>query len=158
MAHERADSRAMDAHVLAKYTYKVPESAIDYNGHMNDAIYAKVISEANETALSALGMSSSYRERGASLYTVEMTIKFLREVRLHETLAAQTRLVSHDMKRLRLLTTLIGESGSAVATGDCLYLHVDAASGRVVEFPEDRMAQLRLVQARHDAVTGPDSV
>jgi acyl-CoA thioesterase FadM len=138
--------------LFAAFEYDVPPSVIDYNDHMTDAAYAKVISDANEAFLEALGLSASYRATGRSLYTVEMTIRFLHEVHVSDVLRAETRLASHDTKRARFFTTLVNEEDRDVATGNCLYLHVDAATARVAEFPADRLAQLDHVQAEHDAV------
>jgi len=128
----------------------VPESAIDYNGHMNDAAYAEVLADANELFLDALGLSVSYRERtGCALYTVEMTIKFLREASLGDTLRGESWLATCDAKRLGVHTRILGADGEPVATGDTLYLHVDTAAGGVRPFPEDQGAVLAEVRASH---------
>jgi acyl-CoA thioesterase FadM len=139
--------------LFTDFSCRIPASVIDYNGHMNDAAYAQVLTDANEVFLDALGLSAAYRKATAcSMYTVEITIKFLREVGLDALLRAESRLASHDAKRLRLHTVLVSDDGSEVATGDSLYLHVDTSAGRVVAFPDDRMAELDRVQAAHDAV------
>jgi acyl-CoA thioesterase FadM len=119
---------------------------------MNDAAYAAVVSAANELFLESLSMSAAYRATGRALYTVEMTIRYLREVRLGDLLRAETRLVSHDAKRMRVRTTLRTDHGPPVATGDVLYLHVDVEQGRVVEMPVEQQAHLDELQARHDSV------
>ena len=123
----------------------VPPAAIDYNGHMNDAAYAQVLTDANELFLDALGLSASYRERtGCALYTVEITIKFLHEVNAEDTITAESHVASNDAKRLRVRSTLkVGDTD--VATGDSLYLHVDTAAGKVTAFPDDRAAVLASV-------------
>lgn len=137
---------------FAGFSYRVPEAAIDYNGHMNDAAYAQVFSDANEVFLDMLGLSATYRKAtGCSMYTVEITIKFLREVGLDDRVNAQTIMASHDAKRIRLHTSLL-VGGSPVATVDSLYLHVDTEPGRVRPFPEDRMRALADVQTAHDSV------
>ena len=103
---------------------------------MNDASYAQVLTDANEAFLDALGMSADYRERtGCSLYTVEMTIRFLREVGLDDELRAESLLVANDAKRVRLHTTLLAADGAPVATGETLYLHVDTSAGGVRPIP-----------------------
>jgi acyl-CoA thioester hydrolase len=120
----------------------VPLSAIDYNGHLNDAAYAQILTDANEQFLDALGLSAAYRERtGGALYTVEITLKFLHEVSADDTVRAESRVASYDTKRLRVATTLL-VGDTTVATGDSLYLHVDTESGRVAPFPDDRSAVL----------------
>ena len=129
---------------------RVPASAIDYNGHMNDAAYAQVLTDANEVFIDALGLGADYREHtGCALYTVEMTIRFLREVGLGDALHAHTLLASHDAKRVRLRTRLLAADGSAVAEGETLYLHVDAGAGKVRPFPADRAVVLGEVAAAH---------
>jgi acyl-CoA thioester hydrolase len=134
-----------------RFFCQVPDSAIDYNGHLNDAAYAQVLTDANEEFLDALGVSASYREAtGCSMYTVEITIKFLQEVNRGETLRASTVLASHDAKRIRLHTSLLNGDDVDVATGDSLYLHVDTAAGKVAPFPDDRATVLAAVQQAHD--------
>jgi acyl-CoA thioester hydrolase len=135
---------------FAQYRCTVPAASIDYNGHMNDAAYAQVLTEANEVFLDALGMSVDYRERtGCSLYTVEMTIRFLREVGLGDELRAETLLESWDAKRVRVRTTVLAADGTAVATGQSVYLHVDTRAGGVRPIPDDRAAVLAEVQSAH---------
>jgi acyl-CoA thioesterase FadM len=135
---------------FAEFVCSVPETMIDYNGHMNDAAYAKVLTDANELFLDSLGLSVAYRERtGCAMYTVEMTIKFLREVTLGDDLRGQSWLASHDAKRIRVHTRVVAADGDPVASGDTLYLHVDTEVGGVRPFPEDRTAVLADVQAAH---------
>ena len=140
---------------FTQFSCEVPPTAIDYNGHMNDAAYAQVLTDANELFLDALGLSAEYRERtGAAMYTVEITIKFLHEVNATDTITAESRVASHDTKRLRVHSTLrVGDTG--VANGDSLYLHVDTNTGKVSPFPEDRLAVLERVQTDHDEAPAP---
>lgn len=135
---------------FTEFSCAVPDWAIDYNGHMNDAAYAKVLTDANEMFLDALGLSADYRARtGCSMYTVEITLKFLHEVGRDDLVRAESRVSSHDAKRLRLSTTLlVGET--PVARGESLYLHVDTGAGKVSAFPPDRADVLDQVTV-HDA-------
>ena len=134
---------------FTSFSCGVPQSSIDYNGHMNDAAYAQVLTDANELFLDALGLSASYRERtGCAMYTVEITIKFLHEVNATDTITAESLVASYDAKRLRVHSTLkVGETD--VATGDSLYLHVDTGAGKVTVFPQDRADVLASVHG-HD--------
>lgn len=134
---------------FTEFSCGVPEWAIDYNGHMNDSAYAKVLTDANEAFLDALGLSEAYRERtGCSMYTVEITLKFLHEVSRDDVVHAESRVASHDAKRLSLATTLlVGET--PVAKGQSLYLHVDTTAGKVTAFPPDRVAVLAQATAHN---------
>ena len=138
---------------LGQHSSRVPASSIDYNGYMNDAAYAQVITDANESFLDALGLSADYRQAtGCSMYTVELTIKFLREAGLDDLIRAETQLASHDSKRVRLRTTLLAEDLSPLATGESMYVHVDTATGRVSVLPDNRLLVLEQVQHAHDAL------
>jgi acyl-CoA thioesterase FadM len=139
----------------AAFSCGVPPSSIDYNGHMNDAAYAQVLTDANEMFLDALGLSADYREStGGAMYTVEITLKFLHEVSAADTIRAESWVASCDSKRLRLATTLL-VGDTPVASGDSLYLHVDTAAGKVSPFPDDRMQLLARMEKAHDEASAP---
>ncbi len=139
----------------AEFSCGVPPTGIDYNGHLNDAAYAQVLTDANELFLDALGLSAEYRERtGCSMYTVEITLKFLHEVNADDQIRAESWVASSDSKRLRVATTLlVGETPAA--TGDSLYLHVDTGAGKVSPFPHDRIELLTRLERAHDEATAP---
>lgn len=139
----------------AAFSCGVPPSAIDYNGHLNDAAYAQVLTDANEMFLDALGLSAAYRERtGCSMYTVEIHLKFLHEVSADDIVRAESRVASRDSKRLRLATTLL-VGDTPVATGNTLYLHVDTSTGKVSPFPDDRAELLARMEKAHDEEPAP---
>ena len=143
--------------MFARYATEVREQWIDYNGHLNDAGYAIVLSEANEVLLDALGLSESYRRRtGCGMYTVESHIRYLAECRLGDRLEAASFVVSADVKRLRVHTALTAASGTLVATGEYLYLHFDDAAGRVTPMPPDRQEAVEAMRAEHASIERPD--
>lgn len=122
---------------------------------MNDAAYAQVLTDANEMFLEALGLSAAYRDStGCSMYTVEITIRFLHEVGADDVIRAESWVTSCDSKRLRLATTLL-VGGTPVATGDSLYLHVDTRAGKVAPFPPDRAELLARMEKAHDEAPAP---
>ena len=138
------------------YTADVKQEWIDYNGHVHDASYAIVLSEANEVLLAALGLSADYQERtGRGMYTVESHIRYLAETARDDRLAAASFLVSADAKRLRVHTVLTRRDGTAVATGEHLYLHVDNELGRVIPMPADQWAAVASTLAAHAALARP---
>jgi len=136
--------------LFAQYKTEVREEWIDYNGHLNDAGYAILLSEANEVLLAELGLSVDYRARtGRAMYTVESHIRYLAECRLGDRLEAASLLVSADLKRMRVHTVLTRSDGTAVATGEHLYLHVDDAVGRVTEMPAGRWEAVEALLVSH---------
>lgn len=150
------DARPDPSAPFARYRAVVGEEWIDYNGHLNDAGYAILLSEANEVLLADLGLSADYRAKtGRALYTVECHIRYLAECRLGDLVTATSILVSADAKRLRVHTTLARGDETAVATGEHLYLHVDDALGRVTPMPPDRWAAVEALLAAHAGLDRP---
>jgi acyl-CoA thioester hydrolase len=122
---------------------------LDYNGHLNDASYAIVLTRAHELLLEHLGLSAAYREsHRASMFTVEMHLTFVAEVNAGQALTASTLVVDADHKRLRLRSELYAD-GVLAATGECLYLHVDTVAGRTAPLPSDRQSAVDVLLAAH---------
>jgi acyl-CoA thioester hydrolase len=138
------------------YRAQVRPEWLDYNGHLNDASYAVVLSAAHELVLEELGLSADYRaSHQASMFTVETHVRFLAEVSAGQTLTATTLVVEADRKRLRLHSELYAD-GVLAATGESLYVHVDTAAGRSAPLPEDRQARVDALVAAHAGLPRPD--
>ena len=132
------------------YRTEVSGDWIDYNGHLNDAGYAVLLSAANEVVLAHLGLSQDYRAAtGRALYTAECHIRFLAEARRGDPIEAHSLLVGADAKRLRLQTLLRRGDGTPVATGEYVYLHVDPAAGGVTAMPAQRWAAVSALLSAH---------
>jgi acyl-CoA thioester hydrolase len=135
---------------------------IDYNGHLRDAYYAVVLSSAIDDVMDHLGLDASYRERTrCTLYTLELHMHFLHEVKADDALAVETSILDADHKRLHAgCRFTAGTAGRLVATGEVMLLHVrqgDAPAGAA--FPpeiEQRLATLCLSSADR-AAWGPGS-
>jgi len=148
---------AGQAGAYARYRTKVPEEWIDYNGHLNDAGYAILLSEANEVLLAHLGLSEAYRmDTGRAMYTVESHIRYLAEVRQGDVIEAASLLVSADAKRMRVHTLLRRGDGVPIATGEYFYLHVDQAAGGVTAMPPDRWAAVDALLTAHASLERPE--
>ena len=136
--------------MYACYETEVRPEWIDYNGHLTDAAYAIVLSEANELLLAGLGLSEDYRAAtGHAMYTAECHIRYLAETKQGDVLRAQSLLAAADPKRLTVRTRLIRGDGTAVATGEHLYLHVDVSAGRVTPMPADRWTRVEALESAH---------
>jgi acyl-CoA thioester hydrolase len=142
-----------------RYQVTVGPEWIDYNGHLNDAGYAVLLSAANEVLLDDLGLSERYRrETGRALYTVASQIRYLAECKLGDVMVARSLLVSADAKRIRLHTELVRADEVVVATGEYLYLHVDEAAGGVTAMPPDRSAAVAALLAVQADLPRPDHI
>jgi acyl-CoA thioester hydrolase len=141
--------------LFTAYRQQVRPEWLDYNGHLNDAGYAVVLSAAHEVLLDHLGLSAAYREsHQAAMFTVETHIRFLAECSGGQTLTAATMVVDADRKRLRLHSEVYAD-GTLVATGESLYLHVDAAAGRTAPLPDDRWQLVERMRRAHADLPRP---
>jgi acyl-CoA thioester hydrolase len=137
------------------YRERVRPEWLDYNGHLNDASYAIVLTDAHELVLETLGLSAGYRaSHRASMFTVEAHLRYLAEVSDGQILTAATTLVEADRKRLRLHSELYAD-GRLAATGECLYLHVDTTTGRTAPLPDDRQKRVDTMLAAHAELPRP---
>jgi acyl-CoA thioesterase FadM len=137
------------------YRQRVRPEWLDYNGHLHDASYATVLSDAHELVFESLGLSADYRSsHDASMFTVETHLRFLAEVSADQTLTATTTLVDADATRMRLHSELHAD-GVLAATGESLYVHVDTAAGRSAPLPDDRRARVDAMLADHAALPRP---
>ena len=142
---------------FTRYRTEVRADWIDYNGHLNDAGYAIVLSEANEALLAHLGLSEAYRvSTGRAMYTAESHIRYLAEARQGDVIEAASLLVSADAKRMRVHTLLRRDDGVAIATGEYFYLHVDQAAGGVTAMPPDRWAAVDALLFAHASLERPE--
>ena len=71
---------------------------IDYNGHLRDAYYALIVSQASDALMDRIGLDAAYRTRtGCTLYTVEMHIHYLHEVKETDTVTVALRLTANEL-------------------------------------------------------------
>jgi acyl-CoA thioester hydrolase len=155
MPEHSTSTGTVDAGPFTAYREQVREEWLDYNGHLNDASYAIVLTLAHELLLEHLGLSAAYREsHQASMFTVEMHLRYVAEVNAGQTVTAATLVVEADHKRLRLHSELYAD-GVLAATGECLYLHVDTSAGRTAPLPDDRQARVDALRDAHAGLPRP---
>jgi len=130
----------------------IPPAWVDYNGHVLDACYLLAFAPATTALLDALDLGEGYRARtGATIYTVECHLRYLRELHAGDLPRIATQLLGFDQKRIHAHHTLTRAGGhEPAATCELLFLHVNQASGRVEPLPEearDRVARLHRAHA-----------
>jgi len=113
---------------LAELIYRtalVPEW-IDYNGHLRDAYYGLIVSYACDALMDRLGIDAAYRERTRNtLYTVEMHIHYLQEVKKTDIVVVNVRMLGADQKRIHAAFDIVREGDAVVAaTAEQMLLHV----------------------------------
>ena len=137
----------------------MPPDWIDYNDHMMDGYYCVAFAEATEAFLDHVGLGPAYREEtGASIYTVESHLCYIKGVRVGEPLRYSSQLLGTDAKRLHVFHRMTqAQTGEDVATNELMLLHVDVATERVTPIPPDRRAVVDALAAEHAALPVPRS-
>lgn len=117
---------------------QVPEEWVDYNGHMNDAAYAKLFSWAVDGLIEGVGADEEFRSRHSySIYTLEAHICYLRETYRGESLRVYGQLLDWDEKRMHLFFSMEDSAGRELATSEQMIMGVDTAAGRGAPFPDE---------------------
>ncbi len=111
---------------LPPYRATIEPSWIDYNGHLRDAYYGLVLSYAIDAVMDTIGLDAHYRKTTrCTLFTLEMHIHYLHEVKSDDALSVDTVVLDCDRKRIHLgsLFRCAGRS-EPVAVAECMQLHV----------------------------------
>ncbi len=123
---------------------------IDYNGHLRDAYYAVIFSEAIDALMDRIGLDAGYRQRtGGTLYTVEMHLHYLHEVKQADTAIVTLRILGADSKRIHVSLELLRAASPDIAAGaEVMLLHVRQHGDKVATapFPPQVSAALTALQ------------
>jgi acyl-CoA thioester hydrolase len=146
----------------AIYATGIQPEWIDYNGHLRDAYYGLILSYATDALMDRLGMDAAYRAAsGCTLYTLEMHLHFLRELKQTERLTVTALILAADHKRLHLALELQRASdGEVAASAELMLLHVhQGATVASAAFPPPIAAAIAAFQAAGagQAPAGPGS-
>ncbi len=137
---------------------RVADAWVDYNGHMGDFAYGIVFSDAATAYMDRIGIDASYRaETGATLYTLDSRIGFLRECHGGEALHVDLLVLDADRKRLHLFMRMVDARGEELAVCEQVLMHVSRADGtpRSAPLPEAALAVLDADRAAHEAIARP---
>lgn len=152
-----ADSEASG--LLRLYDIIVPQSWLDYNGHMTEHRYLEVFGYTTDALLEEIGVNADYVGAGHSYYTVETHIQHLDEARLGEQLTTTTQLVFTDDKRLHLFHSIhSADKKTLLATAEQMLLHVDSHAGRACAAAPDVLERLRSLQEEQAHLDKPGSL
>lgn len=130
---------------LTTYQTRILPEWVDYNGHLRDAFYLLIFSYATDALMDRLGMDSQNREAsGHSLFTLELHLNYLHEVKLDAEVEVHTQIIGHDAKRLHLYHSLhLAGDDKELAGNEQMLLHVDLAGPRSAPFTEPTLDRLK---------------
>jgi acyl-CoA thioester hydrolase len=115
---------------------RVAPEWVDYNGHMNDAEYARVFSLGVEALMERIGLDAPGRRRhGYTLYTLETHLCYRREAHEGQPLRVEVTLLDRDAKRLHVFFEMIDPDGNLLATSEQMLMGMNQQSGCPEAFP-----------------------
>jgi acyl-CoA thioester hydrolase len=147
---------------LPVYRATIQPDWIDFNGHLRDAYYGLVASFAIDDVMDHLGLDAAYRARTrCTLYTLEVHLHYLHEVKSSDDLGVITSVLDYDRKRLHVGCRFVcSRVGEPVATAEMMLLHVHQGDKpTVASFPDGvsaKLEELKLPPAAREAF-GPGS-
>jgi acyl-CoA thioester hydrolase len=148
---------------LPLYETAILPQWIDYNGHLRDAYYALIVSEATDALMDRVGLDAAYRSRtGCTLYTLEMHLHYLHEVKASDSAVVTVRIAGVDHKRIHAALEILRAGQAAVAaTAEVMLLHVrqDGATVASAPFPPEVSAALEELRRASEGLeaVGPGS-
>jgi acyl-CoA thioester hydrolase len=136
---------------LPTYRFFVEPTWIDNYGHMTAARYAEVFDKASQQLMENYGLGAAYtRDERFGLYTLELNIKFHKELLEGDPIQIYMRIDSVDSKRLFTSYRMFHSRDRYVAAScDQLAIHVDLQKRKASPFAEPVHSMLRELASEH---------
>ncbi|KHF41247.1 thioesterase family protein [Halalkalibacter okhensis] len=147
--------------VLEPFTYKdhVRKEWVDYNGHMNDAEYAKVFSLSVDSFMDYIGLDEAARQSlDYTIFTLETHLCYAKEAHEGEELTVDVQLLDDDAKRLHVFFTMKNREGIEIATSEQMLMGMDTAKGRPAPFPPVISDIIEKIRNEHELMPRPTQV
>lgn len=155
-AHEALLPNPAPADLPITVSRQVPQSWTDYNGHMNEAHYNEVSSQATDRFMEMIGADAAYVASGKSYFTVENHIQYLGELHAGDHITVTTHVLHGAGKKMHLFHNLTNANGALAATVETLLLHMDL-NARKTSLPSDLVAEkLAAFAQAHMSLPTPD--
>jgi len=138
------------------YKFSVKHEWIDYNGHMNDGEYAKVFSLAVDEWMKQIGLGADFRNNEQyTLFTLEMHLNYLKEVKENEHLTITLQLLDYDLKRAHVFLVMQNVKGDRVATSEQMLMGMDTKENRPAPFPRPIINKIKQIAISQNQMKKP---
>ena len=121
----------------------VSKDMCDHNGHMNVNYYYQLF-DSVYTAMyyKDLGFDDAYLASGFSTFTLEDSIRYLKEFKLNDKVYPSFYLSNVNKKLLHFTGVLLNDSGELSAIFETVLAHIDLNARKVTEFSNERLKNL----------------
>jgi len=119
---------------------KVTQEMCDHNGHMNVKYYYQLFDDVyTKMYIENLGFDDDYLASGFSTFTLEDSIRYLREFKLHDKIFPSFYLYKVNKKLLHFVGILLNEQLELSAIFETVLAHVNLDTRKVTEFSESKI-------------------
>ena len=127
----------------------VTKSMCDQNGHMNVRYYSHVFDDASSELYHDMGFTSDYLIQGYSVFTLEMNIKYLGELKEGDKASTFFRIVNVNPRLIHLGGVLITDDGELSCVNEQILAHVDMNARKTSDMPVAMQKNLHEILENH---------
>ncbi len=121
----------------------VTKEMCDHNGHMNVNYYYQLFdSTYTSFYIEELGFDEAYMERGFSTFTLEDSIRYLKEFRLNDVVYPSFQLYKANKKLLHFIGILQNKDHDVAAIFETVLGHIDLNKRKIVNFSDQMIENL----------------
>jgi acyl-CoA thioester hydrolase len=121
----------------------VSEEMCDHNGHMNVNYYYKLFDSVYTAMyIENLGFDDKYLASGFSTFTLEDSIRYLKEFKLGDKVYPSFYLANVNKKLLHFVGILKNENDELSAIFETVLAHMDLNARKVTEFKSTKLDEL----------------
>jgi acyl-CoA thioester hydrolase len=142
------------------YRAVIPDSYRDENDHMNVMWYVYLFDQAAGEFFKLFGIDRAYCEANqASTFALEQHIRYLREVRIGQSVTVRARAVGRSAKRFHFIQFLTIDDGDVLAaTEESVGTHMDMRLRRTSPIPTSIAAAFDRTLLEHAKLDWPAPV
>lgn len=131
----------------------VTKDMCDLNGHMNVVYYTHIFEDCCVELYDDMGFTANYFKKGFSSFTVEMNIRYLKELKEEEMAYPYFRLIDVGPKLIHYGGVILTEDGELSATTENMLVHIDMNVRKSSVMPKYLLEHLGKMREEH-AKTG----
>jgi YbgC/YbaW family acyl-CoA thioester hydrolase len=123
-------------------TIVIREAQLDTFGHLNNARYLEIFEQARWDLITENGFGLDHvRESGTGPVILEVTLRFLREIKNRQQLVIRSSLDSYEGKIGKMTQLLVDDAGQICCEGKFVFAQWDTRSRKIIApTPEWRRA------------------
>tara|TARA_B000000441_G_C21674956_1_gene309682 strand:+ start:318 stop:797 length:480 start_codon:yes stop_codon:yes gene_type:complete len=132
----------------------VTQEMCDHNGHMNVNYYYQLFdSTYTSFYIDELGFDEAYMERGFSTFTLEDSIRYLKEFRLNDVVYPSFQLYKANKKLLHFIGILQNKDDEVAAIFETVLGHIDLNKRKIVNFSDQMIENLLKVSSEQRKIS-----